>query len=282
MATDSPWDSRWRSESHYQGHHYDPMQAPRPPAPAIGNQMSHNLPTSVDAYSKPWSGKSRGETEQHARGLPSMIDRYADASTYHSRLHERHTSPGRNSSLTNSPPRQSPNHPWHRLPVDHPAQNRNITETPLTLHIPHTQGMYKISSPTSPSRMAAMPRLQSLRTNYGGVMTDLPRISTPYPPVSAHALENQTSHPQHPTSLPSFASFSEQASRTDDPDEVEIAPMSARLSCYSCNKLTPLIREVAIAVAELDENVQQYCNKSVTRVCLIFTNGTERVVDHIS
>ena len=110
-------------------------------------------------------------------------------------------------------------------------------------------------------------------------MTDLPKISTTYQAVSAHALESQGPHPQHPTSLPSFASFSEQASRTDDPDEVEIAPMSARLSCYSCNKLTPLIREVAIAVAELDENVQQYCNKSVTRVCLMFTNFIDHVVD---
>ena len=162
MATDSPWDSRWRSESHYQGGHYDPMQAPRPPAPAMGIQTSHNLPTSVDSYSRPWSGRSQGGSEQHARGLPSMIDHNADASTYHSRLHERHTSPGRNSSLTNSPPRQNPIHSWHSLPVDHSAQNRNITEAPLNFHRPHTQGMYKILFPTSQSHMALMHRLDVL------------------------------------------------------------------------------------------------------------------------
>ena len=97
-------------------------------------------------------------------------------------------------------------------------------------------------------------------------MTDLPKIPRTYPSNSSHPLENHGSHPQQSTSLPSFASLSEHASRTDDPDEVEIAPMSARLPCSSCNKLTPLIREVALAVAELDDNVQQYCNKSATRV----------------
>jgi hypothetical protein len=54
----------------------------------------------------------------------------------------------------------------------------------------------------------------------------------------------------------------------DEPDEVEIAPMSARLSCYLCSNLKPMVRDVAVAVAELDEAVQTYCNKSVTRVSL--------------
>lgn len=149
MSTDSAWNSRWRSESHYQGHFFDPMQPPRPPAPAIGNhrQAPQSLQPSVDSYSGPWDGKSQGISEHHAHGVPSRIDRSADASTYHSRLHERHTSPRRNSSLTNSPTRQKLTEPWHSLPVDHRAQNRNITDAPLTLHIPQTQGMYK----TSPS-----------------------------------------------------------------------------------------------------------------------------------
>lgn len=42
--------------------------------------------------------------------------------------------------------------------------------------------------------------------------------------------------------------------------------MSSRLSCDSCTKLKPMVREVAIAVADLDDNVQTYCNKSATRV----------------
>jgi hypothetical protein len=69
-------------------------------------------------------------------------------------------------------------------------------------------------------------------------------------------------------SLPSFASFQQHTNRLDDAevDGPEIAPMAARLTCFSCTKLKPMIREVAIAVAELDENVQSYCNKAVTRV----------------
>ena len=99
-------------------------------------------------------------------------------------------------------------------------------------------------------------------------MPDLPKVLTD----SGHATASQsygttpTPRPQTTTSLPSFASFQEHAGRPEEPDEVEIAPMSARLSCYLCTKLKPMVREVAIAVAELDENVQTYCNKSITRV----------------
>ena len=103
-------------------------------------------------------------------------------------------------------------------------------------------------------------------------LSDLPTISSGY---SAQVHESQSynynSHTPRPqshqtTSLPSFASFQEHANRIDDAEEVEIAPMSARLSCYLCTKLKPLVRDVAIAVAEIDENVQSYCNMSVTRV----------------
>lgn len=150
MTTDSPWHSRWRSESHYQGHYYfDRVQAPQPPAPAIGDLTSPNLPSSVDSYARPWDGQSRGDPEPHPRGVTSMIDRYTDASSY-SRLHGRHTSLGRDSSVTNSPPHHNSSQPWHSLPVDHHSQNRHITDAPLTLHIPQTQGTYK----TSPSNQA--------------------------------------------------------------------------------------------------------------------------------
>ena len=104
-------------------------------------------------------------------------------------------------------------------------------------------------------------------------MIDLPSIAPAYTGQSSASQSygtsgtSQSSRSQHTTSLPSFASFHEHATRTEDPDEVEIAPMSSRLSCYLCTKLKPMVREVAIAVAELDENVQLYCNKSATRVC---------------
>jgi hypothetical protein len=151
MTTDSPWHSRWRSESHYQGHHYfDRVQAPQPPAAFVGDLTSPNLPSSVDSYARPWDGKSRGEPEPHSRGVTSMIDRYTDASSY-SRLHGRHTSLGRDSSVTNSPPHQHSSQSWHSLPVDHHSQNRHITDVPLTLHIPQTQGTYK-TSPSNPAK----------------------------------------------------------------------------------------------------------------------------------
>ena len=114
--------------------------------------------------------------------------------------------------------------------------------------------------------------IRSLRTDHVGVMTDLPKISTAFSADSVHALErrihNGDYHPQlyQKTSLPSFASLQERANQTNDPDDVEIAPMSSRMSCYLCNKLKPMLREVAITVAELDESVQSYCNTSVTRV----------------
>lgn len=101
-------------------------------------------------------------------------------------------------------------------------------------------------------------------------MTDLSRLaparnSTPHEPPS-YGGPSAAGTPQ-PTSLPSFASFRESASRPDE-DEVEIAPMSSRLSCYQCTKLTSMLSEVAMRVAELDESIQSHCNRSVSRVCL--------------
>lgn len=80
-----------------------------------------------------------------------------------------------------------------------------------------------------------------------------------------------SSWPHHTPALPSFAALSEQASRMDEPDEVEIAPMSARLPCGQCTKVAPLIREAAIAIAELDGTVQSLCNTPAPRVSPIFS-----------
>lgn len=112
-------------------------------------------------------------------------------------------------------------------------------------------------------------------------MPDLPRLSPAYENQHSRTLQTPT---QPHNSLPSFASFSEHAAtRSDDPDVdgPEIAPMASRLSCYLCTKLQPMVRDVAIAVAELDEHVQAYCNKSVTRVSchpLVFSQACIGVI----
>ena len=112
-------------------------------------------------------------------------------------------------------------------------------------------------------------------TNHGIAMLELPRI----PNYASSATQFQShnvvdgSYTKPTTSLPSFASFQEHASRSDDADEVEIAPMSSRLSCYMCSKLKPMVRDVAIAVGELDENVQTVCQKPVTRVRVFTRDG---------
>jgi len=105
------------------------------------------------------------------------------------------------------------------------------------------------------------------------VMTELPRIAPTYSgaPSERHMYAKNFSSPAPmttTTSLPSFASFQEQAKCSEDPDVEgpEIAPMSSRLSCYQCTKLKPMVRDVAIAVTEFDEAIQTYCNRAVTRV----------------
>lgn len=271
MTTDPQWDTRWRNEAYYQDQHYDSMQAPQLPGPAA---MSPAPPSAIDSYAKPWDGMSRVEANHHqGQGLPRMIESYTDASTYRFRPHERHHSP-RRGSVTSSPPRQDLTGPWHSLPLETHAHQRQITDAPLTLHIPQTPGKYKtFLSDGSKSHGRQCRSSKVFVLIMFAVMTDLPKISTTYSANSVNVSESQTYssaqslRTQQTTSLPSFASFQEHASRTDDPDEVEIAPMSSRLSCYLCTKLKPMVRDVATAVAELDENVQTYCHRSITRVC---------------
>ncbi|KAK5110909.1 hypothetical protein LTR62_005447 [Meristemomyces frigidus] len=91
-------------------------------------------------------------------------------------------------------------------------------------------------------------------------------------PTSSVKSESQAGHDAQvlkklAPSLPSFASFQRQTGRSEDGDVdgPEIAPMAARLPCNHCATLGPMIRDVATAVAELDENVQSHCNKVGTR-----------------
>ena len=102
-----------------------------------------------------------------------------------------------------------------------------------------------------------------------GFNTGLHNVS---PVPSLHTTESsayssvQSSRQQNPTSLPSFASFQEHAGRPDDLVEGGLAAMSSQMPCHLCAKLKPMIRDVAIAVAGLDESVQSYGNASVTKV----------------
>ncbi|EMC94488.1 hypothetical protein BAUCODRAFT_35707 [Baudoinia panamericana UAMH 10762] len=112
--------------------------------------------------------------------------------------------------------------------------------------------------------------------------------TTPETAPSTQVLRSETngrpSHEQRNVpSLPSFATLQEHTSRLSEPDAdgPEIAPMNSRISCYLCTKLKPMVREAAIAVAELDENVQSYCNQAVTRSLDIPTDSPVRTVQWI-
>lgn len=120
-----------------------------------------------------------------------------------------------------------------------------------------------------------MPLLLGSLTDHVGVMNpDLSRL--PSTTNAAHAQRSQSfSNDDHAaaqgtpsggsTSLPSFASFQEHAARNEDGDLI-IAPMSQRLSCSMCTKLKPLVREIALAVSDVDESVQSLGTRSISRV----------------
>lgn len=116
-----------------------------------------------------------------------------------------------------------------------------------------------------------MPLLFPHNADYVGVMTDLPRgsaASNTLPPDQPYGVTSSTPT----TSLPSFASLKEHsAARNDDVDGPEISSMSSRLSCYFCVKLRPLVKDVADAVAELDESVRAICNPLLNAVSVIAT-----------
>ena len=103
--------------------------------------------------------------------------------------------------------------------------------------------------------------------------SDLPRIS---PMLNVHegTMARRPSS-QVATSLPSFASFSEHAAaRSDetDTDGPEIAPMVSRLPCHPCNQLQPMVQEVAVAIAELDQNIQSLSSRSAIKVCALYNS----------
>jgi len=102
-------------------------------------------------------------------------------------------------------------------------------------------------------------------------MEDLHRLAPVYTVVKTEGQSfNKGTHtPSQPgPSLPSFATFREHATRSDGAgvDGPETVTSTDRLPCFSCSKLKPMVHEVAVAAAELDENVQSHFNKAVVRV----------------
>ncbi|KAF2172190.1 hypothetical protein M409DRAFT_17430 [Zasmidium cellare ATCC 36951] len=223
--------------------HSSRPQAPQLSAPSAVNPAAHSAILDHSSLHHSWIGKSR---EVSADPIPvPIIPRQAEpyatmtnASTYHTRLYDRHSPTYAPTQLADTSPRETSAGPWRSLHHGHGRMSSGqvADAPPLTLHIPQSQ--------------------------------DRPRIS---PPINTNTLDHAAAAANQPvstpsTSLPSFAAFQEHTTtRTDDVDGPEIAPMSSRLSCHSCTKLQPWVRDVAVAVAELDESVQTYCNKSVNR-----------------
>ena len=158
------------------------------------------------------------------------------ASTYHSG--SQHHTPRLTSSRS-----QDPISTWREFSYD-----RHSKEGTKYSHANRSQ---KISLPTR-------------RADNRAMLLELPKYSSAFT-GSSDSRSYGTSQSQH-TSLPSFASFQEHASRTEAADEGDATPMSSLLSCYLCTKLKPMVREVAIAIGDLDQHVQTFCNRTVTRV----------------
>ncbi|KXT06038.1 hypothetical protein AC578_1336 [Pseudocercospora eumusae] len=186
-----------------------------------------------------WIGKSR--TEQRARAHESLSRltepcTYAitEASSYQHRPyeHERHHYGAYQPKSTS--PLETSTASWRSLRLhDHRLSFSHHTDAPLTLHIPH----HAQDLPRGPAASNTLPSDQPYR-----LTSSIPT-----------------------TSLPSFASLKEHsaARNDDDVDGPEISSMSSRLSCYLCVKLRPLVKDVADAVAELDQSVRAICNPSL-------------------
>ncbi|KAK5162969.1 uncharacterized protein LTR77_011023 [Saxophila tyrrhenica] len=226
MSPHSQWNG-WDGRWH-QTQHQDRYADERryPPTPAV-SAVSQGTTAVSQTFTPSWGDKS-GVEEQHHRShrLPSLTDPYTDASNYPGGSDQRHKSPLTATSRSD----ERFTSPWHSLPYDHRAQQPQSNLGPLSLKIPEAQ-------------------------------QDLPRIATD----NKFSIGTPISRQQTTTSLPSFASFHEHATRNDEPDEVEIAPMSARLPCSMCTKLKPKIYEVAIAVAAFDETAQTHFSKPTAR-----------------
>ncbi|KAI7708127.1 hypothetical protein KC353_g11220, partial [Hortaea werneckii] len=230
--------------------------APAPPlaAPTAINPSSQSVILGGYQHeSYAWQRDGLAAPERDMTAQPSSAGNHIHTAAYNNRTEERQTPPD---SKTNrqqplagvSPPSEPPSDGWRPLhQAYHRASAPHIANTPLTLHIPRQ---------------------------------DLHRTSSAHDD-SLHGRRAQTTTHQ---SLPSFATFSEQtANRKDDPDVdgPEIAPMASRLSCHSCNKLKPQLRELALVAAEVDENVQNVFNRPLIRTLDLHDCNPERTIQWI-
>lgn len=139
MTTDTTWDSaRWRETQHLS--YYEGELRSQP---STVNLTSQNI-TPDSSFSQPWNTKSHANNDKHSqtRELPPLTEPYKnDASSFRTRLHERHSPP---SSGTYGPQKLNSfsvtNSAWQNMSFDGARAN----DTPLTLQIPKTQGKYKI------------------------------------------------------------------------------------------------------------------------------------------
>ncbi|KAI7461288.1 hypothetical protein KC357_g8766 [Hortaea werneckii] len=252
-----PWDqARWRD---VHSHHFPSERvhaAPAPPlaAPTATNPSSQSVILGGYQHeSHAWQRNGLAATERDMTANLSSAGDPIHTPSYNNRTEERQTPPdskiNRSQALAGiSPPFEPPSDGWRPLHQPyHRASAPHIANTPLTLHIPRQ---------------------------------DLHRTS----PAHDDSLQGRRAQTTTHQSLPSFATFSEHtANRKVDPDVdgPEIAPMASRLSCHSCNKLKPQLRELALAAAEVDENVQNVFNRPMIRTLDLHDCNPERTIQWI-
>ncbi|KAK3675213.1 hypothetical protein LTR78_004722 [Recurvomyces mirabilis] len=226
-----------------------PLSAPTAINPAFQSSILVQNYNHRDEAWRPDGTKEQISTDAHATAARPIL------------VSERHSpAPGGNygpPQLNFASPQQPASGPWRGLHDDLRRNNDTtqvINAPPLTIQIPPAPGAHRSSPPLAQVKSELPTYPQDVQT---------PSIQAP--------------------SLPSFASFQKHTTRTDDADVdgPEIAPMAARLPCNTCTQLGPMVRNVAIAVAELDENVQMYCNKAVTRSLDMPTDGSVRTVQWV-
>ena len=146
MTTDSVWEAtKWRADE-YRGP-YDGMPTPQTSASSTVTRTPHS--GILDAYTPAWHGhelKCRANSDPQARELPPTNEAYTDTASYHSRNQDRNEpstegnhGPERLIGFSEETPT------WHNPTFDRDgrANERHITDPPLTLQIPNSQGKYK-------------------------------------------------------------------------------------------------------------------------------------------
>ena len=141
MTTDSSWDpTRWRDAQQLE--HYENVQTPRSSAPSANDRSLQNAAFD-SSHPQTWNAQSRIDVDQQALKLPSLTEPLADASSYQSWSRERHSpSPSGKYGFQRLTRLPEPASAWQSLRYDNDDRRneRRITDAPLTLHIPNSQG----------------------------------------------------------------------------------------------------------------------------------------------